>query len=128
MTSDQYPGSPTRNPEPGTRNSPDWGLDPSLFGRHPAGAKVDATSLCVRAPSVIEVRLPADFVEGCEFVATATLHRETGAEGSVQMQVLATKPASVGLTAGAAKEQGVQVRAHSPSVPMSAQKVSAKPG
>ncbi|MEQ2006951.1 MAG: DUF1592 domain-containing protein, partial [Limisphaerales bacterium] len=86
-------------------NSP--GLDPALFGKHPSGSALPAANLCVRAPSLLEVRLPADLVEGCEFVATATLHRETGAEGSVQMQVLHTKPASAsGLAAGAAKELG----------------------
>ena len=84
-----------------------WGLDPALFGKHPTGAKVGASSLCVRAPSVIEVRLPAELVEGCEFVATGALHKETGAEGSVQMQVLTTKPASSpGLAAGVVSEQG----------------------
>ncbi|PAW85344.1 MAG: hypothetical protein B9S33_09920 [Pedosphaera sp. Tous-C6FEB] len=84
-----------------------WGLAPELFGKHPNGSALPAANLCVRAPSLLEVRLPADLVEGCEFVATATLHRETGAEGSVQMQVLHTKPASAsGLAAGAAKELG----------------------
>jgi hypothetical protein len=84
-----------------------YGLDPALFGKHPNGTKVNATSLCVRAPSVIELRLPADLVEGCEFVATGALHKETGAEGSVQMQVLTTKPAgSPGLAAGVVSEQG----------------------
>ncbi len=83
-----------------------WGVDPGLFGKHPSGSAVDAKDLCVRAPSVIEVRLPADLAEGCEFVATATLHRETGREGSVQMQALTTKPAAFGLTAGSVKEQG----------------------
>ena len=83
-----------------------FGLDPELFGRHPNGAKVNPGSLCVRAPSVIEVRLPADLAEGCELVATATLHKETGAEGSVQMQVLATRPATLELTVGVSKEQG----------------------
>lgn len=84
-----------------------FGLDPALFGKHPNGAMVGAGSLCVRAPSVIEVRLPADLVEGCEFVTKGTLHKETGAEGSVQMQVLATKPAvALGLAAGAVREQG----------------------
>ncbi len=83
------------------------GLDPAIFGKHPNGTQLSATSLCVRAPSVIEVRLPADLVAGCEFVATTALHKETGAEGSVQMQVLTTKPAvTPGLTAGMAKEQG----------------------
>ena len=70
-----------------------WGLDPALFGKHPNGAAIDAASLCVRAPSVIEVRLPADLVAGCEFVTTGVLIAETGAEGSVQLQVVADKPA-----------------------------------
>ncbi len=84
-----------------------WGLDPAMFGQHPKGAKVGAGSLCVQAPSVLEVHLPADLFEGCEFVATATLHQETSAEGSVQMQVLTTKPAATpGLAVGAVKEQG----------------------
>ncbi len=90
-----------------TSSATSWGLDPALFGKHPTGAKVNAGSLCARAPSVIEVRLPADLVEGCEFVATGALHKETGAEGSVQMQVLTTKPvSSPGLAAGVVSEQG----------------------
>ena len=91
--------------EVGSRN-PEVGIDPSLFGKHPDGAKVTATSLCVRAPSVIEVRLPAELAEGCEFVSTTGLHAETGGEGSVQMQVLTTRPTALGLAAGAVKEQG----------------------
>ena len=99
------PAPEIRNPQSAIRNS--FGLDAALFGKHPNGSALPAANLCVRAPSLIEVRLPADLVEGCEFVATATLHRETGAEGSVQMQVLTTKPASAsGLAAGAAKELG----------------------
>ena len=97
------------NQSPVTSAALEWGLDPALFGRHPNGAKINDRSLCMRAPSVIEVRLPADLVEGCDFVATGTLHKETGAEGSVQMQVLTTKPAAPpGLAAGAVKEQGTK--------------------
>src|SRR5262249_29552271 len=69
-----------------------WGLDPTGFGRHPFDATLDAASLCVRAPSVVEVRLPADLVAGSELVTSALLHRESGAEGPVQVQVLTTKP------------------------------------
>ena len=99
------PVSETRNSQSVIRDS--VGLDPALFGKHPNGSALPAANLCVRAPSLLEVRLPADLVQGCEFVATATLHRETGAEGSVQMQVLTNKPASSsGLAAGAAKELG----------------------
>ena len=45
-----------------------WGPDPAIFGRHPDGRAIDPSSLCVRAPSIIEVRLPADLVAGCELV------------------------------------------------------------
>ena len=69
----------------------DWGLDPALFGKHPMGGAVDAASLCVRAPAVIQVRLPVDLVEGCELVATGVLDKKSGGEGSVQLHVVAGK-------------------------------------
>ncbi len=53
---------------------------------------MDAASLCVQAPSVIEVRLPAELAAGSEFVTTGALDPVSGAEGSVQLQVLTTKP------------------------------------
>jgi hypothetical protein len=82
------------------------GLDPALFGKHPSGSAIDAASFCVQAPSVIEVRLPADLIEGCEFVTGGSLHKETGAEGSVQFQVTTTKPSQKsGLSAGGAAAQ-----------------------
>lgn len=73
---------------------PVWGVDPAQFGRHPSDRAIttDPASLCVRAPSMIEVRIPADLAAGAEFVATAMLEQETGAEGSVQVQALTTKP------------------------------------
>ncbi len=89
---------------------PEWGLDPALFGKHPDGSPVGETSLCVRAPSVIEVRLPADLVRGGEFIATGTLHKETGTEGSVQMHILTTKPVGTqGLVVSAVKQQAAKV-------------------
>jgi hypothetical protein len=76
----------------GTVKDGNWALDPAQFGRHPNGTSIDAASLCVRAPSVVEIRLPADLVGGCEFVTTGALDQQTGVEGSVQLQVLTTKP------------------------------------
>ncbi len=75
----------------------DWGLDPTLFGRHPAGAaaSVDEASLCVQAPSVVEVRLPAELLVDCELVATVELEPQTGAEGSVQASVSTARPKSL---------------------------------
>src|SRR5205807_2027832 len=74
-----------------------FGLDPATFGKHPNGSAIDAAALCVQAPSVLEVRLPAELAAGVMFVTTATLHRDTGAEGSVQVQVLTTRPTSTAL-------------------------------
>jgi len=83
------------------------GLPASQFGKHPNGAAIDAASLCVRAPSLLEIRLPADLVAGCEFVTTGVLDSTTGAEGSVQLQALTTKPASdARLVASAATATG----------------------
>lgn len=76
------------------------GPDPQLFGRLPDGTPIAAADLCVNAPSVLEIEVPADLVPGSEFVATAGLQLPAGAEGSVQMQVLTAPPDS--LTAPAA--------------------------
>ena len=84
----------------------EWGLDPLLFGKHPKGGKVGASSLCVQAPSVITVRLPVEFAEACDFVATASVDKNNGIETSVQMVVLTNKPATLSLAAGTAREQG----------------------
>jgi hypothetical protein len=69
-----------------------FGLDPALFGKHPNGSPVDAASLCVQAPSIITFTLPADLVAGCELVTTGLLDPVTGAEGSVQLEVVVGKP------------------------------------
>ena len=62
------------------------------FGKRPDGTAIDPASLCVQAPSVIEVRLPADLVAGSELMTTGMLDNTAGAEGSVQLQVVTTKP------------------------------------
>jgi len=94
----------------GDASASPYGLDPAMFGKHPKGGEVAATSLCVQAPSVIELRLPASLLTGVELVATGRLHPASGSEASVQMQVLTTKPAaSSGLratVASATKEGG----------------------
>jgi len=78
-----------------TEDSPSlYGLDQSLFGKHPKNGEVAATSLCVQAPSIVELRLPSSLIAGAEFVATGRLHAATATDGSVQMQVLTTKPAA----------------------------------
>ena len=57
------------------------------------GKSIDATSVCVRAPSVITIRVPADLA-GRELVTTASLEPETGGEGSAQTDVVAGTPAA----------------------------------
>jgi Protein of unknown function (DUF1592)/Protein of unknown function (DUF1588)/Protein of unknown function (DUF1587)/Protein of unknown function (DUF1585)/Protein of unknown function (DUF1595)/Planctomycete cytochrome C len=79
-------------PEGASITEPAWGLDPSTFGKHPSGRAIDAASLCVQAPAVISFRLPAELAEGAELVTTGALDQESGAEGSVQLNVVAGAP------------------------------------
>lgn len=98
------------NPSSGTAiGSSTAGIDPSLFGRHPDGSPIGAADLCVKAPSVMDVTIPADFVAGCDFVATTSLHSPSGAEGTVQMQVLTAKPEQLSsLAASSASIKGAK--------------------
>ena len=70
----------------------DWGPDPSAFGRRPDGAPIDPASLCLKAPALLTFRLPAGLVDGAELVATGVLEEGLGAEGSVQLEVVAGPP------------------------------------
>ncbi len=89
----QTPTSASKTQDLATSAAPKaTGLDPAAFGKHPNGSAIDAESLCVQAPSVIEIRLPADLVAGAEFVTSGILDPKTGAEGSVQLQALTRKP------------------------------------
>ncbi len=65
-----------------------WSLDPEDFGKGSA----DDASLVVRAPSVLEIRLPADLVAGAEFVVEGSLAAGVGAEGSVQLLAATQRP------------------------------------
>jgi cytochrome c553 len=97
------PSGPAEPPADPTESA--FGLDPAQFGKHPSGTAVEPASLCVRAPSVVEIRLPADLVAGAEFTTAGTLHADTGKEGSVQLQLLTSRPESVsGLQATAVAE------------------------
>jgi hypothetical protein len=81
----------------------EYGIAADLFGKHPAGRALGPELLCVQAPALVAVKIPAPLVQGTELVATARLHPDSGPDASVQMQVLATKPTSVnGLQTSAA--------------------------
>ena len=77
-----------------------WGLDPGLFGKGRPGAQVGATDLVVTAPSVLEIRLPADLVAGCDLVTTAELEPTLGRAGSVQIFAQTTRPTLAGADPG----------------------------
>ena len=84
-----------------------FGVDPSWFGLHPNGEPTNVSNLVVKAPSILEVIVPADLVEGYEFVATGSLHPGTGAEGTVQLQVLFERPSQLhGLAASGSSVKG----------------------
>jgi hypothetical protein len=73
-------------------DSDKYGIDPSQFGKHLNGEQLPGTHLCVKAPRIMELRLPAGLVAGSEFVTTGTLHAATARQGTVQLQVSATEP------------------------------------
>jgi hypothetical protein len=84
--------SPTVDTDVTNTNESDVGPNPEMFGRHPNGRAMDPADLCVHAPSAIAFRLPADLAADCELVTSGVLDNETGAEGSVQLDVIAEKP------------------------------------
>ncbi len=83
---------PAARPQPTSPHTTSVALQASMFGNHPNGSQIDVASLCVRAPSVIEVRLPADLAAGRVLVTTAVLDQETDAGGSVQPEVVTGTP------------------------------------
>jgi hypothetical protein len=96
LTKASKPGTPSAEvPKDGVAGAAEWGLDPALFGKHPAGGSVDASSIITQAPSVIEIRLPTDLIAGCELVTTGALDKKSGTEGSVQLEVAIGKPGPI---------------------------------
>jgi hypothetical protein len=88
-------------------DSPAVGPDPALFGQQPGSPPIDPASIAVQAPRMLEIRLPAELVAGCEFVTGGALEPTTGAEGSVQLRLLAAAP---GPSQGVSAEVPVMVR------------------
>jgi hypothetical protein len=76
------------------------GLDPALFGRHPRGLAVGDADLCMPAPGVITLRIPAAFATGRALVTAATLHPAAAGAASFQPQVRlgGAAPDAVGLS------------------------------
>ncbi|MFO1461176.1 MAG: DUF1592 domain-containing protein [Verrucomicrobiota bacterium] len=101
------PLHPTKDRAAGAQaGGPSWGLDPALFGKHPAGGVVDPDSLCVQAPSVLEISLPADLVAGAELVVTAVPDPSAGGDGITQPDVTLVRPQGASaLRAGSASVQ-----------------------
>jgi hypothetical protein len=73
------------------------GVDGAVFGRLPDGTEMEAGNIAVRAPGVVELRIPAAVASGSEFVASGFLQKE----GSVQIEVTTVRPRpGGGLAAG----------------------------
>lgn len=71
-----------------------YGVDPAAFGRHPAGGgAVAERDLCVRAPTTLEIAIPAELAAGREFVVAATMH-PAAADAAAQAHLLAADAAA----------------------------------
>ncbi|NQV27925.1 MAG: DUF1592 domain-containing protein [Rhodopirellula sp.] len=93
-----------------SETSDSFGLDPDTFGKHPNGSVLPDTDLCLKAPQILEIRLPSKLVAGSEFVTTGKLHATTAGEGTAQIQVAATKPSRPVLSISAPILVGEQAR------------------
>ena len=60
-------------------------------GHHPMGDIIDKNDLAVRAPEVIEFRVPAQLAKDRELVGMVELDPKHGHEGTVQVRVLSSK-------------------------------------
>jgi len=69
-----------------------YGWNASMFGAEVAGAKLSENQVLVRAPEIIEIRLPASIAAGAQLVASASLHPVAGKNGSVQVALSDRKP------------------------------------
>ena len=79
------------------RNEERFGLEPGAFGSRPGGAKIDGRSLALKAPSVLEIRIPAGLAVGRVFKVTARTEPKLGGGGSIQAAALLEKPADANL-------------------------------
>ena len=82
--------STTASPANTAATEPPQKYDSAKFGKLPSGASIDGASLGVNAPSVIEIKIPAELVDGCEFVTSGVLH-SASPTGSVQLAASFTK-------------------------------------
>jgi len=79
----------------GTDKSSDsvrYGWSASMFGSEVEGAKLNDNQALVRAPEIIEIRLPASIAAGAQLVASASLHPVAGKNGSVQVALSDRRP------------------------------------
>lgn len=67
-----------------------YGLDSNIFGRHSNGDPMEPDSLCIKAPTCLEIRLPSELVNECEFVTECAMHENTANDGAVQISVVVT--------------------------------------
>jgi AraC-like DNA-binding protein len=80
-----------------TETEGEYGLEAATFGSRPDGSVTDASNLCLQAPHVLEVKLPAQLLVDSTFRTTGTLYSPSAAtedsvEGSVQLQVSSAPP------------------------------------
>ena len=68
------------------------------FGKHPLGHAVTSAKLVVRAPSIVEFRIPAKLALGRKLIATGRLDPQDGREGSVKLEAVTSRLAPAAIT------------------------------
>ena len=70
------------------------------FGKHPFGQPMVTADLIVKAPAIVELRIPAELAEGRTLMLSGELEPEHGVKGSVQLAVGLSKTVADELTPG----------------------------
>ena len=83
------------------------------FGKHPLGHETAAADLVVKAPSIVEFKIPARLASGRTLVVGGVLDPQAGRDGTVRLEagLSRVEPSAIGATIPIVVNEGSQARA-----------------
>ena len=83
------------------------------FGKHPLGHETASADLVVKAPSIVEFKIPARLASGRTLVVSGVLDPQAGRDGTVRLEagLSRVEPSAIGATSPIVVNEGSQARA-----------------
>ena len=83
------------------------------FGKHPLGHETASADLVVKAPSIVEFKIPARLASGRTLVVGGVLDPQAGRDGTVRLEagLSRVEPSAIGATIPIVVNEGSQARA-----------------